>query len=95
MRVRAALVDQLYRKALAANLTAAAGKDSMGKINNLISVDVDKMLEYWAYAQFLWSAPMEIIVAMGLLYKVLGRAAIAGIVAMVVQIGAGIFITSW
>eukprot|EP00981_Chlorochromonas_danica_P010301 scaffold3105_cov344-Ochromonas_danica.AAC.1 len=95
MRIRAALVDQLYRKALVANLTAAAGKDSMGKINNLISVDVDKILEYWAYAQFMWSAPLEIIVAMALLCQVLGRAAIAGIIAMAVQVGVGIFITSW
>lgn len=95
-RVRAALVDQLYRKALATDLTVAMGKDSMGKINNLISVDVDQILEYWAYAQFAWSAPLEIILSVTLLCLVLGPVAtIAGLIAMVILIGLGVMISSW
>lgn len=62
-----------------------ASQVSSGAIINLMAVDSFKVSEISAYLHFLWaSTPIQIIVAVVLLYQLLGLSSIAGIVAMIV-----------
>lgn len=58
---------------------------TIGKLNNLISVDVSEIQSFWCYSHFMWSTPYEIIIATSLLFTVLGKAALAGIITMAVR----------
>lgn len=57
---------------------------SNGTVINLMSIDSFKVAEISAYLHFLWAAtPVQLIMAVGLLYKVLGYSSFAGIILMV------------
>ena len=86
-RVRAALIILLYKKTLSVDLCALGG--GVGAVNNLISVDVSEVEELACFAQMLWSSVFESTVCMGLLFIVLGPAALGGICVMLVAIPIG------
>jgi len=66
---------------------------NVGTIINLMAVDSFKVSEISAYLHFLWaSVPVQIIVAVTLLYKILGYSSIAGIGMMVLLLPVNIFI---
>ncbi|ERF69213.1 hypothetical protein EPUS_01170 [Endocarpon pusillum Z07020] len=55
-----------------------------GTIINLMSIDSFKVSEVGAYLHFLWaSVPVQIILAVVLVYRILGRSSLAGICIMV------------
>lgn len=57
---------------------------SNGTVINLMSIDSFKVAEICAYLHFLWAAtPVQLVMAVGLLYKVLGYSSFAGIILMV------------
>ena len=57
---------------------------SNGTVINLMSIDSFKVAEISAYLHFLWAAtPVQLIMAVALLYKVLGYSSFAGIVLMI------------
>ncbi|TVY94129.1 ATP-dependent bile acid permease [Lachnellula willkommii] len=70
------------------DLTAAKGSDeqvNVGTIINLMSVDSFKVSEITAYLHFLFAAaPTQLIVAIYLLYRILGLSSIPGLVVMVI-----------
>jgi ABC-type multidrug transport system fused ATPase/permease subunit len=90
IRVKAALIGLIYRKALKIDLSAS--KESVGMLNNLISVDVGEIQSFCSYSHFMWSTPLEIFLASSLLFVVLGRAAIAGMLVMVIALFIGLVI---
>ena len=66
---------------------------NVGTIINLMAVDSFKVSDICAYLHFLWaSVPVQIIVAVTLLYKILGYSSIAGIGMMVLLLPVNIFI---
>jgi ABC-type multidrug transport system fused ATPase/permease subunit len=73
--------------ALEANRTAKGNDEqvNVGTIINLMSVDSFKVSEITAYLHFLFAAaPTQLIVAVYLLYKILGYSSIPGLVVMVI-----------
>ena len=57
---------------------------SNGTVINLMSIDSFKVADIAAYLHFLWAAtPVQLIMAVALLYKVLGYSSFAGIILMV------------
>lgn len=61
------------------------GQVSSGAIINLMAVDSFKVAEVCAYLHFLWAeTPLQLIIAVVLLYELLGYSSIAGIFMMVV-----------
>ncbi|KAK2756549.1 hypothetical protein FQN54_005442 [Arachnomyces sp. PD_36] len=57
---------------------------NIGTIINLMAIDSFKVSEVSAYLHFLWAAvPVQIIMAITLLYKILGFSSLAGIVLMI------------
>ena len=55
----------------------------MGEIVNLMSVDAQKLQDAPAYIHMLWSAPLNIAVAMYFLWQELGAATLAGLGLMI------------
>ncbi|QIW98391.1 hypothetical protein AMS68_003909 [Peltaster fructicola] len=62
---------------------AAEGQVSSGAIINLMAVDSFKVAEISAYLHFLWAeTPVQFVLAIVLLYQILGASSIVGIVMM-------------
>jgi len=64
-----------------------------GTIINLMSIDSFKVCDICSYLHFLWAAtPVQLIVAVALLYRVLGASSFVGIVLMVLVLPLNMFI---
>jgi len=64
---------------------AADAQVTTGAIINLMAVDAFKVSEICAYLHFLWAnTPVQVVVAIYLLYRILGYSSIAGIGMMVI-----------
>ncbi len=73
--------------------TKADTQANVGTIINLMAVDSFKVAEVSAYLHFLWAtAPIEIILAVTLLYRVLGLSSVAGIGVMIILLPINIMI---
>lgn len=77
LRVRTALIGAIYKKALC--LSNAARKEStVGEIVNLMAVDAQRFMDLVAYINMLWSAPLQIGLALYFLWDLLGPSVLAG-----------------
>ncbi|KAJ5108547.1 hypothetical protein N7456_005222 [Penicillium angulare] len=71
----------------------AATQANVGTIINLMAIDSFKVSEVGAYLHFLWaSVPVQIIMAVTLLYKIMGFSSFAGIAIMVLMLPVNLFI---
>lgn len=80
VRVKGALIGAIFKKSLTIDLSAS--KESVGKLNNLISVDVSEIQTFCCYSHYLWATPMELTAASTLMFIVVGKAAVAGLLVM-------------
>nr|XP_031833208.1 multidrug resistance-associated protein 1-like isoform X3 [Nomia melanderi] len=93
LRIRTALIAAIYRKAL--RMSNAARKEStVGEIVNLMSVDAQRFMDLTAYINMLWSAPLQIILALYFLWEQLGPAVLAGLAVLLILIPVNILITN-
>ncbi|XP_078614435.1 ATP-binding cassette sub-family C member 4-like [Branchiostoma floridae x Branchiostoma japonicum] len=76
-KMRVACCGLVYRKALKLN-HAALGKSNTGQIVNLMSNDVSKFDLVFQFSNYVWIAPLAIIVVTSLLYRDLGPPSLAG-----------------
>lgn len=66
---------------------------NVGTIINLMAVDSFKVSEISAYLHFLWgSTPVQLVLCIVLLYRILGRSAIASIVLMILVLPLNLFL---
>lgn len=93
MRVRTALISAIYRKALLLS-NAAKRESSTGEIVNLMSVDVQKIMDLIPFVNMMWSAPFQIAVALYFLWGILGPSALAGLGVMILLLPANAWIAS-
>ncbi|KAM4525274.1 ATP-binding cassette sub-family C member 3 isoform 2-T2 [Odontesthes bonariensis] len=85
MNVRTAVIGAIYRKALA--ITNAAKRSStVGEIVNLMSVDAQRFMDLTTFLNMLWSAPLQIMLALYFLWQNLGPSVLAGVAVMVMLI---------
>ncbi|CAH1777684.1 unnamed protein product [Owenia fusiformis] len=85
MRVKASIISAVYKKAL--TMTNEARKDStVGEIVNLMSVDAQRLQDVIGYLWMFWSAPLQISLAVYLLWGVLGPSTLAGLAVMILLI---------
>ncbi|GAB1859186.1 Multidrug resistance-associated protein 1 isoform X7 [Camponotus japonicus] len=85
LRIRTALIAAIYRKAL--RMSNASRKEStLGEIVNLMSVDAQRFMDLTAYINMIWSAPLQIALALYFLWEILGPAVLAGLAVMIVLI---------
>lgn len=82
LRMRTALIAAIYRKAL--RMSPAARKEStVGEIVNLMSVDAQRFMDVMVYVNMIWSAPVQIALALCFLWDILGPSVLAGLAVMV------------
>lgn len=85
LRIRTALIAAIYRKAL--RMSNVARKEStLGEIVNLMSVDAQRFMDLTAYVNMIWSAPLQIVLALYFLWEILGPAVLAGLAVMIILI---------
>ncbi|XP_077258455.1 multidrug-Resistance like Protein 1 isoform X1 [Temnothorax americanus] len=85
LRIRTSLIAAIYRKAL--RLSNAARKETtLGEIVNLMSVDAQRFMDVTAYINMIWSAPLQIALALYFLWNILGPAVFAGLAVMIILI---------
>ncbi|XP_070847153.1 ATP-binding cassette sub-family C member 3 isoform X2 [Chaetodon trifascialis] len=85
MNVRTAIIGAIYRKALV--ITNAAKRSStVGEVVNLMSVDAQRFMDLTTFLNMLWSAPLQIILALYFLWQNLGPSVLAGVAVMVMLI---------
>ncbi|KAJ4976686.1 hypothetical protein NE237_001792 [Protea cynaroides] len=83
IRARAGLVAMIYRKGLEISNKSRQDHTS-GEIINFISVDADRIGDFGWYMHDLWLVPVQVALALVILYKSLGLASIAAFVATVI-----------
>ncbi|KAL6704575.1 Transporter of the ATP-binding cassette (ABC) [Coniothyrium glycines] len=72
---------------------AADAQVTTGAIINLMAVDAFKVSEICAYLHFLWAnTPVQVVVAIYLLYRILGYSSIAGIGMMVILLPINMYV---
>ncbi|XP_037610530.1 canalicular multispecific organic anion transporter 2 isoform X6 [Sebastes umbrosus] len=85
MNVRTAIIGAIYRKALV--ITNAAKRSStVGEVVNLMSVDAQRFMDLTTFLNMLWSAPLQIMLALYFLWQNLGPSVLAGVAVMVMLI---------
>lgn len=85
MRIKTAVIGAIYRKALV--ITNSARKTStVGEIVNLMSVDAQRFMDLATYINMIWSAPLQVILALYLLWQNLGPSVLAGVAVMVLLV---------
>ncbi|XP_051530365.1 ATP-binding cassette sub-family C member 3-like isoform X4 [Myxocyprinus asiaticus] len=91
MRLRTGIIGAIYRKSLV--LTNEAKRSStVGEVVNLMSVDAQRFMDLTTFLNMLWSAPLQIILALFFLWKNLGPSVLAGVAVMVLLIPFNAFI---
>jgi len=85
MRVKAAVIAAVYEKALTMS-NEARKTTTVGEIVNLMSVDAQRMQDVVGYLWMVWSCPLQIGLAMYLLWGILGPSTLAGLAVMVLLI---------
>ncbi|NXM27118.1 MRP3 protein, partial [Oxyruncus cristatus] len=85
MRLRTGITGVIYRKSLA--ITNSAKRSStVGEIVNLMSVDAQRFVDLMTFLNMLWSAPLQIFLALYFLWQALGPSVLAGVAVMVLLI---------
>lgn len=85
LRIRTALVSAIYRKALIMS-NSARKESTVGEIVNLMAVDAQRFMDLTAYINMIWSAPLQIGLALYFLWDILGASVLAGLAFMIILI---------
>ncbi|XP_076374474.1 multidrug-Resistance like Protein 1 isoform X2 [Megalopta genalis] len=93
LRIRTALTAAIYRKALRMSNTARK-ESTLGEIVNLMSVDAQRFMDLTAYINMIWSAPLQIVLALYFLWELLGPAVLAGLAVLLILIPINLLITN-
>ncbi|XP_053413290.1 multidrug resistance-associated protein 1 isoform X3 [Nycticebus coucang] len=85
MRIKTAVIGAVYRKALVIS-NAARKSSTVGEIVNLMSVDAQRFMDLATYINMIWSAPLQVILALYLLWLNLGPPILAGVAVMILMV---------
>nr|XP_046270771.1 multidrug resistance-associated protein 1 [Scatophagus argus] len=85
MRLRTAIIGAVYRKAVVIS-SAARRTSTVGEIVNLMSVDAQRFMDLITYINMIWSAPLQVVLALYFLWQNLGPSVLAGVAVMVLMV---------
>ena len=77
MNLRSVTISSVYSKSLRLD-SVARQQQPVGTIVNLMSADATRMQDLTTYLAVLWSGPIQITIAMVLLWRLMGVASLAG-----------------
>lgn len=92
MRVRAALISNIYKKGLRLSSQSRQNHTS-GEIINYMSVDIQRITDLMWYANVIWMLPIQVSLAIYVLHNSLGLGAFSGLAATVILMACNIPIT--
>ncbi|KAL2650424.1 hypothetical protein R1flu_018552 [Riccia fluitans] len=81
MKVRSSLISAVYRKGLRIS-SYARQSHGVGQIVNYMSVDVQQMNDVLIQLHNVWIVPGQVVLALAILFQVVGISAVAGIAVM-------------
>lgn len=73
-RIQTQLIGAIYRKSLKLS-NSSRSKFTVGQIVNLMAVDARRFVAITPFINLIWSAPVQIIIALSLLWQQLGKTA--------------------
>ncbi|KAG1691087.1 Multidrug resistance-associated protein 1 [Nymphon striatum] len=82
---RSSLIAAIYKKALIISNNARK-ESTTGEIVNLMSVDTQHFLDLMPFLYVIWSAPLQIILAIYFLWTIIGPSVLTGVAIMVLAI---------
>ncbi|XP_065387414.1 ATP-binding cassette sub-family C member 3 isoform X1 [Macaca fascicularis] len=85
LKFRTGIIGVIYRKALVIT-NSVKRASTVGEIVNLMSVDAQRFMDLAPFLNLLWSAPLQIILAIYFLWQNLGPSVLAGVALMVLLI---------
>ncbi|XP_064405659.1 multidrug resistance-associated protein 1-like [Halichondria panicea] len=85
MRIRTAIITAVYDKSLRLS-NKARRTSTVGEIVNLMSVDAQRFMDLMTFIHTIWSAPLQIIIALVFLYDTMGPSIFAGFGVMLLMI---------
>ncbi|XP_020669780.3 ATP-binding cassette sub-family C member 6 isoform X1 [Pogona vitticeps] len=97
LRLKTAVTGLVYRKILVTSNTAKKAT-TVGEIVNLVSVDVQKLMDFLIYFNGTWLAPIRIIICFVFLWQLLGVSALTAVVVFLFLLPMNFFISkkrSW
>ena len=93
IRIQSIVVGEVFSKSLrrrdqSGSSSSENGKEVVDKkeksnVNNLLSVDAQKVAEIAAYIFYIYCYPIQIVISIWSLYKLLGVAALWGVLVMI------------
>ena len=87
--MRGALLGAIFEKIFTISSKALTLPEmSTGRIVNMVSGDVERVNDFNWYCIYMYSAPAQLVVSVGLLYRLVGWCAFAGVGAMVLLLPA-------
>ncbi|KAL3615470.1 ATP-binding cassette sub- C member 9 [Castilleja foliolosa] len=92
LRLRAALISQIYKKGLILSSGARQSRTS-GEIMNYMSVDVQRITDFIWYLNTIWMLPVQISLAVFVLHMNLGNGAFVGLAATMIVMAGNIPLT--
>ncbi|XP_061485696.1 putative ATP-binding cassette sub-family C member 13 [Rhineura floridana] len=85
VKIKTAVVGLVYKKAL--NLSSSSRqKYTTGEIVNLMSADIQQLMELAINLNLLWSAPFQILLAIAFLWQELGPSVLAGVLVLLLVV---------
>uniref|UniRef100_A0A1I7UPW7 ABC transmembrane type-1 domain-containing protein n=2 Tax=Caenorhabditis tropicalis TaxID=1561998 RepID=A0A1I7UPW7_9PELO len=85
MNIRSVLTSAVYTKTLNLSNEARKGKTT-GAIVNLMSVDIQRIQDMTTFIMLFWSAPLQILLSLYFLWKLLGVSVLAGFIILILLI---------
>ena len=85
LQLRSATITSVFDKALRLSNSARQGT-TVGAIVNLMTVDAQRFNDLMMYIHMIWSAPLQISIAIYFLWTVVGASAFAGLGVMILMI---------
>ena len=84
IRWRAGIIDVIYRKALTISSSAKL-TSGVGDIVNLLAIDLERLQMLLQFIWMIWAAPLNIIIAVVLLYTQIGWVTFVGLGVMAIS----------
>uniref|UniRef100_A0A914IDL3 ABC-type glutathione-S-conjugate transporter n=1 Tax=Globodera rostochiensis TaxID=31243 RepID=A0A914IDL3_GLORO len=82
MNVKSVLASTVYRKAILLSNESRKNR-TIGEIVNLMSVDIQRFQDMTPYVMLFWSAPLQVVLALFFLWKLLGISVATGLITLV------------
>ena len=85
IKIRSSVISSIYSKSL--KVSPSGKKEATtGEVVNLMSVDVQRMVDLMPYFNMLWSAPLQIVLCITFLWQILGPSVLAGLLVMILLV---------